>query len=50
MKSSGHSISEKKANMPVMPIYTDEEMEEFKKMYGDNSTHEVYQPQIWSKR
>ena len=43
-------IGKKEADAPVMPMYTKEQMEEFKKTYGDNSTHEDYQPEIWSRR
>lgn len=49
-KGGINGLEEQEANVPVMPIYTDEEMREFKETYGDNSTHEVYQPQIWSER
>ncbi|KAF1971118.1 class V chitinase Chi100 [Bimuria novae-zelandiae CBS 107.79] len=43
-------VGKKKANAPAMPVYTEEEMEEFKMTYGNNSTHEDYQPEIWSRK
>jgi prolyl-tRNA editing enzyme YbaK/EbsC (Cys-tRNA(Pro) deacylase) len=43
-------LGKKKANAPAMPVYTDEEMEEFKMAYGNNSTHEDYQVEIWSRK